>query len=173
MFCRSANATEYRVDNRNSQILFSGNHAGMDFSGRFEKWQADIFFDPSDLEISQFTASFNTATARTGDRTYDETLLESDWFDVAKHPKAEFATTSFTQNADGTFRADGQLTMRGITQPLAFTFSFIQGAGNTARLEGKFVLDRLAYKIGFDSDPKAEWVSREIGVVFMLYLNQQ
>lgn len=45
-------------------------------------------------------------------------LLTPDFFDAATFPEARFVSSRIEQQADGTFRAEGELTLRGVTKPV-------------------------------------------------------
>lgn len=149
---------EYSVSNEQGTVSFSGQHAGMKFKGKFTAWNANIHL-PSD-ENSQDTAfinaSFQLRSAQTGDSIYDETLPEGDWFDADNHPVGTFKSASVNKSAMG-YDVLGELSLRGKSLPVNFTL-----IEEGDRLTASFVIDRLAYGIGFESDPDAEWVSKDI-----------
>ena len=66
-------------------------------------------------------------------------------------------------NADKKKAKTGHLTLRGISQPVSFLLK-----DNGATLSANFSVNRLAHKIGFESDPDAEWVSKEIDMTLLL-----
>lgn len=49
IFAVPAYAMDYKVDHAQSSIEFSGTHAGNDFNGEFESWNAQITFDPDNF----------------------------------------------------------------------------------------------------------------------------
>lgn len=157
-------AAEYAVDKAASSITFSGTHAGKAFNGTFGDWQAEITFDAAKLNESRITARISTASAKTGDAMYDGTLPTEDWFDVKNHHQARFTSTEIKRNDSGGFTALGNLTLKGITQPVRFDFTLNPADGAAAEVTANagLTLDRLAYSIGAKSDAKAEWVSRDI-----------
>ncbi len=162
-FGSMAEAASYVVDPTTSEVRFSGEHAGDAFEGRFATWSAEIVFDAEDLAASHITARFDMASAVTGNKLYDGTLPQADWFDVQNHAEASFVSTMVSAKPEGGYAAAGELTIRGITQPVTFDFTIEQNA-QPVIAEGYFVIDRLAYAIGKGSDPDAEWVSQEIAV---------
>lgn len=161
-----AQATSYEVDATKSSIGFSGTHAGNTFNGKFTKWTARLDIDPKNLAQSCIEATFDLASAATGNAMYDGTLPTADWFDTKTHPQGRFASTTIKANPDGTYTAQGNLTLRGVAQPTAVNFTLGEG-GFTS--QGTLVLDRLAYGIGQKSDSKAEWVSKNINVKFDVF----
>ncbi len=162
----SAQATEYTVDSKQSRITFSGEHAENQFKGEFKAWHATILFDAKHLESSALDVSIDTGSAETGNRMYDETLPTKDWFDSEQHPQARFKSTSITRAQDGSFVAKGELTIRNIVKPimLPFTLEPNNAESNEVHAKATLKIDRLAFAIGKESDEKAEWVSRDIGM---------
>lgn len=154
-FCiGQATANTYQVDARTAKLAFSGEHAGMPFRGVFENWRANIILAP--VESATIEAAFALSSAKTGDSTYDETLPEEDWFFVEKFPVANFKSISITKQ-DADYLVKGELALRGKSLPIEFV---LRDSANA--LTAKFQIDRMAYAIGLDSDPEAEWVSRFI-----------
>lgn len=158
-----AEAAEYTVDTKASKIAFSGTHADTPFSGNFEEWTAVLSFDAGDLENSKFIATFNTASAKTGNAMYDGTLPQADWFDVKNHPQATFTTTAIAAKPDGSgYSATGDLTIRGVTKPVQFDFTLSDLAQSPVTAKATLTINRLDFDIGKKSDASAEWVSRDI-----------
>lgn len=165
LYASPAGAAEYSVDTKASKITFSGTHADNPFSGSFGEWTALVTFDPADLGASKIVATFNTASAKTGNSMYDGTLPQADWFDVKTHPQATFTTTAITAKPDGSgYSAAGDLTIRGITKPVQFDFTLSDLAQSPVTAKGSFTLNRLDFDIGKKSDAPAEWVGRDITV---------
>lgn len=152
----------------NSRLTFSGEHAGMAFSGIFGQWEAELTLPPA--PSPSITAQFSLASAKTGNRTYDGTLPEADWFDVKRHPQAHFHATEIVANADASrFDVNGTFTLKGITHPLQFILHKSM-TNDRPSYTATFSIDRLAYDIGRESDPDAEWVSQAIDM--SLTINQ-
>lgn len=159
-----AHAKPYVVDTAASTISFSGTHAGKPFEGKFNDWHATVDFDPRQLEKSKIEASFKLESAKTGNAMFDGTLPTADWFDVKNTPTATFASTSITQERDGAYKAQGTLTLRGQTVPISLLFTLSDIIKSPITASATLTIDRLAFGIGKQSDPKAEWVSQVIGI---------
>jgi len=91
--------------------------------------------------------SVDIASLDTQNSERDHTALGADFFDTAKFPKAHFVTTAFRKTADGRVVADGVLTLRGVSKPVALTVRF-KPDGDTATLEVTAQLKRLDFGIG-------------------------
>jgi len=141
-----AAATDYTVQPAGSTLAFHGTFQGDGFDGHFGTFEAAIAYDPAHLDASKFDVTVDLATAKTGDNDRDGALPGSDFFDVAKFPKAHFVTTAFHQNGS-TVTADGNLTLRGVTKPVSLTVNFTP-SGKAATLDVKGTVQRLDFGVG-------------------------
>lgn len=142
-------------------VLFRGVHAGATFNGEFTRWRARLRFDPDDLPGSVLTAEIETGSATDDIPLHDQTLPEAEWFDVARHPTADFRSTQIAPAGNGRFAIDGVLVIKGRELPVSLELRF-DSLG--VAVTGRFKVDRAAANLGMESDPEAEYVSREIDV---------
>ncbi len=164
----TAQAAPYQLDMTQSKLHFQGMHADAAFHGTFKQWSATVNWNADDPTQSTMAATIQTASAATGNPTYDATLPTADWFNSQAFPTASFASTAITKGAKvNNYTAQGTLALRGVTQPvtLNFTLTPVHGSTNGAlRALGALTIDRLAFGMGAASDPEADWVSRTITV---------
>ena len=104
-------AASHDIDYTKSSISFTGEHAGSRFEGVFNDWNAEITFNADDLKNSSLNVTIETKSAETGDALYDGTLPQADWFAAKQHPEAKFISKQLTSNNDGTYQAEGILTL--------------------------------------------------------------
>ena len=173
MMTTPAEARDYTIDYGASKIEFTGTHADNPFKGAFGEWTAAITFDTADMEKSKIIATFKPDSAKTGDAMYDGTLPQTDWFNTKEHPQATFTSSQIRRKDDGTYMAEGDLTIRGITKPVRMDFTLTDPDSAPVRAEGSLTIDRLDFDIGKKSDGAAEWVSREININFMIVATPQ
>lgn len=162
-FAGEAAPPTWTVDPAASAIGFSGTSSGREFTGTFKHWTADIKFDPASLETSSVSVDIDTGSAVTGDKTYDGTLPTPEWLNIKAFPTATFQSKTFRRTGDTAYEADGTLTIKGISQNITLPFTLTIENGK-ATMEAATTLDRLLYKIGTESDPKGNWVSKDIAV---------
>lgn len=156
-------AAAWTVDRAASAIIFSGTHTGKAFTGRFEQWNAQIWFDPADLAGSKAVVTVQTGSARTGDATQEGSLPGAEWFDTATYPTARFEATTFKALGGNRYEAAGTLRIKTTTIPVVLPFTFDE-VDRTATVAGKLELDRTALNLGMMSDAGGTWVSKAIGV---------
>src|SRR6185437_4862977 len=123
-------AKSWQVDPAHSTLTFTNSYQGVEYTGRFRRFDAVIDYDPNDLAHAR--VDITSLDTRNSER--DHTALGADFFDTAKFPKAHFVTTAFHKAADGKVIADGVLMLRGISKPVALTVSF-KPDGATATLD--------------------------------------
>ena len=73
-------------------------------------------------------------------------LSSDDFFSIADHPTANLVISDVMSKGDGTYQFSGDLTIKGITQPLTFTGSI---EGTTAKAE--IAVDRTLYDVKYGS----------------------
>ncbi|PTR28564.1 polyisoprenoid-binding protein YceI [Luteibacter sp. OK325] len=142
----AASAADYKVG-PGSTLGFSGKFQGQQFDGSFGKFDAAISFDAANLATSKFDVTVDVSTAKTGDGDRDDALPGSDFFDTKKFATAHYVTTGFSKNAKGDVIANGNLTLHGVTKPVALKVAFSPNAGG-ARLSVTGTLKRLDFGVG-------------------------
>lgn len=160
---QAAPAANWAVVPAGSSIRFSASMNGQAFTGNFNRWTAQVVFDPANLAGSHVAAIIAMSSARTGDQTRDEALPTDDWFAAKGFPQAKFVSTSIIAAGPGHYVARGQLTIRGVTRPVALPFA-LAISGNTARMNGTVALDRSVFGIGQGQWKTGEAVALKVQV---------
>ena len=87
-------ATQWSMQPRESKLTFVGTQAGAEFEGAFERFTADIRFDPQDLAGSRFDVKIDLASVNSRDSERDDTIKGADLFAVKQFPPATTWRTS-------------------------------------------------------------------------------
>ena len=164
-----AAATPWRTDAGASSLAFFATQAGARFEGRFTRFTADVAFDPAEPSAGSFDVRIDVASADTRESQRDEMIRGPDFFAAAQFPEARYQASGFSRTADG-FLADGQLTLRGVTRPVAVNFNFTPAAEGGGRLAGKATVSRLAFGVGQGEWQSTEWVGDPVDIAFDLKL---
>ncbi len=151
-----AMAASWKVDPAKSVLGFAGAQSGTPFQGRFTKWQADIDFDPANPAAGHAHVTIDMASATTGDAQKDQSLPQSDWFNVAGFPQAVFDATGFRSKGGNAYEAVGSLSIRGVKKDVVLPFTF-EGQGDQGHATGRLDILRNDYGVG-----QGEWSSGEI-----------
>ena len=138
-------ATDY-VQAPGSTLAFATAYEGEVFSGHFGQFTTTVSFDPQHPEAAKLEVVIPLASAGTGNPDRDQALLGPDFFSVDKFPQARYSATGFRAIGDGTYAADGTLTLRGVSQPVTLTFTWAGGANPV--LTGKATVQRLDFEVG-------------------------
>jgi polyisoprenoid-binding protein YceI len=162
-------ATSWRMQPKESTLTFIGNQAGADFEGVFEKFTAQITFDPESLAASRFDVTIDLASVNSRDSERDEIIRGPDLFAVQQHPTARYTAERFTASGAGKYIAAGKLTLRNVTRDVPVDFTFEQDKGG-AWLKGTARIKRLDFGVGQGEWRDTEWVGNEVGVKFALKL---
>jgi len=157
-----ASAADYAVQPAGSTLGFSSSFQGQSFNGTFGQWTAAISYDAAKLATSKFDVEVDLAGVKTGDKDRDSALPGSDFFNIAKFPKAHFVTTGFHQNGAQVV-ADGNLTLRGVTKPVSLNVTFKpQGTGATLDVAG--TVKRLDFGVGGGDYADTSVIANEVKI---------
>lgn len=140
----------------NSSVQFSVRHMLVSTTrGRFNRFQAVIVTAPDPARCS-VEATIETASLDTNDAARDEAVRGPEWLDVQAFPTMTFRSTDLERGPGGGFRLQGDLTLKGVTHPVALGCElggFIElpsgriVAGFTAHGE----IDRLRFGVGSEA----------------------
>jgi polyisoprenoid-binding protein YceI len=134
-----------------STLSFVTGWSGQPVAGRFDRWRADIIFDPAALDRARVRVVVDLASVNTGDVQRDAVLPRGDWLDVEHHAQAVFSADHFERLAADRYVAHGRLELRGVTRRLDLTFHLTIRASQ-AYAEGSAEVDRTAFGVG-----QGEW----------------
>ena len=86
-------------------------------------------------------------SATTGNAQFDGALPGKDWFNAGDFPTAEFTSDTVELVEGNSYRAQGTLSIKGISQPVEMDFT-LDIAGDTATAKGTAIVNRLDYQLG-------------------------
>lgn len=164
-------ATQWHMQPKQSKLTFTGNQAGAPFEAVFEKFAADIKFDPTDLAGSRFDVTIDLASVNSGDRDRDDTIKSADLFAVKQWPSGHYVADKFSDQGAGKFAATGKLTLRNVTRDVPIQFTFVDGKDG-AWLKGSASLKRLDFGVGQGDWKDTSSVANEVKVGFALLLKK-
>ncbi len=120
---------QFTLDPNHATLLWKLNHLGFStLTGRFNDFDATLDFDPENIENSSVEVIIETAGLDMNLPEFEEELRGENYFNVAQFPQAIYRTTSLAETIDeDTYIFDGELTLRGVTAPVAIEVSFNGG----------------------------------------------
>lgn len=142
-----AEAAHWTVDHAKSRIGFSVIWDREPFAGTFRKWNADIDFDPNDLAHSHVAVTIDIASEQSDEADFDQGLKGALGFQVTKFPQGRFETTRITRKDKTHYLAEGTLTLRGISKPVALPFALTIDGGH-AHMTGTAGVIRTEFGVG-------------------------
>ena len=152
-----------------SEIVFVSKQMGVPVEGRFQKFGANIVFNPSKPDQANIAFTVDMASATLGVKETDAELPKADWFNTAKFAQATFQSTSVKALGAGKFEVAGKLSIKGATQQVLVPVTLSQAGANTTAT-GAFALKRLAFKIGDNEWSDTSMVADEVQVKFKFAL---
>jgi polyisoprenoid-binding protein YceI len=168
----AAEPTRWSIAHEDSRLGFVATWADDPFSGSFERFRADMRFDPERLGESRFAVSVEVASADTRNRDRDREMGRPEWFHFARFPEARFRTSGFRRLGPERYAADGVLTIKDVSRPVTLPFTWRQSDG-TARMQGSVVLNRTAFGVGEGEFATGEEVGLEVRVEVDLLLHRE
>ena len=162
-------ASAWVTDAQRSTLEFVFTQSGAATTGHFSAFAADVDFTPGATPSGRLAVRIEMNSADTGDAGRNEQLGSTDLFNVASNPQATYDATAFTAEPDGSYRADGALTLRGVSVPVPLQLRF-STEGDEAVLQGSATLDRLAFGVGQGEWKSTEWIAAEVKVAFNVRL---
>ena len=129
-------AGEFRIDPAHSVLAFAIKHNEIALvRGRFRDFSGKINYDDKDITKSSVEITAKIESINTGVDRRDAHLRTADFFDAAKYPEMTFKSTRVEKKRDNQYVLHGDLTLRGITKPVAIPFTLAgaikDGQGNT------------------------------------------
>lgn len=159
----AAGARDWQSVAAESELGFRAEAQGEAFDGRFGGFEVRLSFDPAALDAARLDVAIELDSVDSRNAERDEMLAEAEFFDSRREPRASYRARRFTALADGRFRADGELTLRGTTRPVALTFAWRE-EGATAQLDGGARIDRLEFAVGSGDWADPTLIAREVEV---------
>jgi len=116
-------------------------------TGRFERWNADVRFDPDAPEDARVAVTVEAASLRMDNAALTRPAIGPALLDSERFPDIRFRLRSLRRLGGDRFTAEADVTMKGVTRPVSFPVT-LRSDGQTAQMTGGFSLDRAAYGIG-------------------------
>lgn len=122
----NAMAADYKIDTEgaHASINFKIPHLGYSWLlGAFNKFEGTFSYDPENLSASKVEVVVDTTSIDSNHVERDKHLRGKDFLDTDKFGQAKFVSTKVTEQNDGTFLIDGDLTLHGVTKAITIKAS--------------------------------------------------
>ncbi len=154
----SAAASTYKVDPVHSSNVFKIRHNNVaNFYGRFKETTGSINWDDAEPAASSLKIEIPVASVDTGAPNRDNHLKSPDFFNAAQFPTLSFVSTSVSRGEGDTYKVSGDLTLHGVTKPIAVDL-LKTGSGKSQRggeligFETTFRLKRTDFGMDYGVD---------------------
>lgn len=117
-------AGTYEIDVSHTSVGFVARHLMVSKTrGQFPVVSGKITIgdDPADSSVE---VQIDAAGVDTGDEKRDGHLRSPDFFDVEQHPTIAYRSRRVTPTSSGHYDVEGDLTVRGVTQPVHLQVTF-------------------------------------------------
>jgi len=126
-------AGAYTIDLSHASLLFRVNHLGFsNYTARFKRFDAQLQFDPQNLASSRLSVTVDARSLETdfpdpAKLDFNAELLGEQWLNAAQFPEITWRSSSVAVTGANEMRASGDLTLRGVSKPVALDVTFNGG----------------------------------------------
>jgi len=118
-------ATPFALDNNHTEVGFKVKHLMIStVPGKFKQFAGGFDFDPKKGQLKAVSVTIDVASIDTGVPDRDVHLKSADFFDVENHKQILFAGKSFDKVDNENYTLYGDLTIKGITNPVKLDVEF-------------------------------------------------
>ncbi|HEY5490777.1 MAG TPA: YceI family protein [Gemmatimonadaceae bacterium] len=163
-----AQDTKFVKDGAHSEINFVAEARLLDAHGFWDKWDADIMFNPTAWEKSSVKLVIETKSVNTRNERRDNHLRSKDFFFADSFPQITFTSKIVNKLSDTRLNVTGDLTIRGITKPVTIpaTLVFWDDKAQMGRFKGSFTIVRTDFGVGYS--PPGNPIADDVVVSFNL-----
>ncbi|WDF54944.1 YceI family protein [Mucilaginibacter sp. KACC 22063] len=152
----SAKTETYKVNTDKSNIEWTGKKIGGQHNGSIKLAGGTVVTNGKAPVSGNFTIDMKSISNKDiTDADYNKKLVghltSDDFFGVAQYPTAQFVATKITPAGNGVANVTGNLTIKGITNPISFPVNYTI-SGNTLTAVAKGVaVNRAKYNVKYGS----------------------
>lgn len=119
--------------------------SSISIAGKFDKWDASLKFQSPDETTGALDIKIDAASVDTGSGMKNSTLKSKDFFYVEQNPYITFKSNKIVPTGLHTYEVDGDLTIRGVTNPEKLTLTISGKGTGSGEIHGVMVFDRKNY----------------------------
>jgi polyisoprenoid-binding protein YceI len=117
-----ARAGTYNLQNKDADITFTYTVGFVEQRGHLKEINGVLKYDKKAPQASSVNAVIRTTSLTAN--SFEDELKGSDFFNVAEYPEIRFVSASVNPVSENSVEFSGNLTMRGVTQPVTLRFDF-------------------------------------------------
>jgi polyisoprenoid-binding protein YceI len=113
-----APAGTWNLDSVHSRVDFEVSYLAGTFKGHFNEIAAELTVDD---ERATLEGTTKVASVDVNEENLSAHLQSPDFFDAEQYPELRFTAADIRLDGDGQVSVDGELTIKGVTQPVTVT----------------------------------------------------
>jgi len=126
-----------------SKIEFHATSTFAKVVGVFHSWDANMKMPADKFTDAALVLEIDAGSVTTGSGLRDKEVKGKNFFSVQEHPQIRFASKSISADATPTkYQMVGELTIRGITQPVAVSITLLRQDDGHEWVDGSFSFNR-------------------------------
>ncbi|HEY9533855.1 MAG TPA: YceI family protein [Mucilaginibacter sp.] len=146
-----------------TDIKFQLKNLGIKIGGSFSALQANINFNPDQLDSSSIEATLDVSSINTNNDLRDSHLRSDEFFDAAKYPVITMKSISLKHKSGDKYVGQFNLTIKDKTKQYEMPFTYTADSSSVT-FKGGLKLNRLDFGVGGRSLVMSNEVSVSIGV---------
>jgi len=150
LICVGVSAADPGREVKSHKVTFKIKNAGITVDGSFSDLQADIKFDPKNLDKSVLKASVGVASINTGINKRDRDLQMRKYFYVDKYPRIKMTSKKIKHITKDQYKGTFELSIKGVTKDVEIPFTYSE-KDNVGTFNGEFTLNRRDFGVGSNS----------------------
>lgn len=165
---KTSGTEKLTISPETSKVEFVASKVTRSHNGSFKQFSGQIDLDPNSTANSRVSIDIDTSSVVADDDQLTGHLKTSDFFDVAKFPKATFVSTKIEPGSSAqTFNVTGNFDLHGVKKSISFPAT-IKVSPDNVTVNAEFSINRKDFGIIYAG--KADDLIRD-GVVIKLDLN--
>jgi polyisoprenoid-binding protein YceI len=149
-----ASAVKYTFSNANSKIDFVGAKVTRKHEGSFQSFTGTVSLVDGNPEKSSVSTEIDVASLKADEEKLTGHLKTPDLLDVAKYPKATFASTSIKTGGEkgATHTVTGNMQLHGVTKSIVFPAT-VKIATDAVDVDSEFAINRKDFGVVYPGMP--------------------
>lgn len=142
---------DYELDTTRTTLGFVARHTmASRVSGHFDEFEGSAHLDGDDPSRSSVRFTVKAASILTGNQQRDDQLRAA-FLDVEGHPVITFVSTGVRHLGGTRFEVDGDLSIRGVTNPVSgIAVELVDARPAGVALAGSFTIDRNRWGVNWN-----------------------
>jgi polyisoprenoid-binding protein YceI len=142
-------------DESSSKIEWVGSKVTGKHEGGFHRFRGSVSLVDGAIEKSSVTVEIDADSLYTDNDKLVAHLKSADFFEVAKYPKATFASTAVKSGGEkgATHTVTGNLTLHGVTKGITFPATIRTGSGGGVDVDAEFSINRKDFGLVYAGKP--------------------